>query len=100
MEDLVSPYTSFAAAYDTMMANVDYVRWANYVQKLFAHYNVRPKRILDMACGTGSTAMLLAEKGYEMSGSDRAHHLHSFVPRASRTSLSMAMRVSSSMGRR
>lgn len=72
MEDLVSPYTSFAAAYDTMMANVDYVRWANYVQKLFAHYNVRPRRILDMACGTGSTTILLAEKGYEMSGTDRA----------------------------
>jgi ubiquinone/menaquinone biosynthesis C-methylase UbiE len=72
MEDFVLPYTSFAAAYDRMMANVDYVRWANYVQKLFAHYNVRPKRVLDMACGTGSTTILLAEKGYQMSGTDRA----------------------------
>ncbi|MFC1717236.1 class I SAM-dependent DNA methyltransferase [Candidatus Poribacteria bacterium] len=72
MEDFVPPYTSFAAAYDKMMENVDYVRWADYVDKLFAHYNLRPRRVLDMACGTGSTAILLAEKGYLMSGSDRA----------------------------
>jgi ubiquinone/menaquinone biosynthesis C-methylase UbiE len=70
--DLVPPYTSFAAAYDKMMQNVDYVRWANYMVNLFAHYNYRPRRILDMACGTGSAAILLAEKGYLMSGTDRA----------------------------
>ena len=72
MADLVQPYTSFAAAYDKMMANVDYVRWANYMDKLFAHYNYHPRRVLDMACGTGSAAILLAEKGYLMSGTDRA----------------------------
>ena len=72
MADFVQPYTGFAAAYDKMMANVDYVRWADYVEKLFAHYNYRPQRVLDMACGTGSAAILLAEKGYLMSGTDRA----------------------------
>jgi len=75
MVDLVKPYTSFAAAYDKMMANVDYIRWANYVEALFAHYNYRPRTILDIACGTGSTAILLAEKGYLMSGTDRAREM-------------------------
>ena len=72
MPDVVSPYTKFAAAYDKMMENVDYVRWADYVDKLFARYNFHPKNVLDIACGTGSTAILLAKKGYVMSGSDRA----------------------------
>lgn len=72
MATFVPPYTRFAAAYDKMMANVDYVRWADYIDRLFALYNFRPKRVLDLACGTGTAAILLAEKGYMMSGTDRA----------------------------
>jgi len=72
MAPFTLPYAKFAEAYDKMMANVDYVRWANYIDKLFAFYNFHPKRVLDIACGTGSTAILLAEKGYNMSGTDRA----------------------------
>ena len=72
MTTLVLPYTKFAAAYDKMMENVDYARWANYIDRLFALYNFRPRRVLDIACGTGSATVLLAENGYMMSGIDRA----------------------------
>ena len=71
MPELVSPYSSFSAAYDKMMENVDYKRWADYIDRLFALYNYRPKSVLDVACGTGSPTILLAEKGYMMSGTDR-----------------------------
>jgi ubiquinone/menaquinone biosynthesis C-methylase UbiE len=70
-----SPYTRFAAAYDKMMQNVDYVRWANYIDSLFTFYNFHPRRVLDIACGTGSATILLAEKGYMMSGTDRAREM-------------------------
>lgn len=72
MGPFVYPYTSFAAVYDEMMENVDYVRWADYIDKLFAFYNYHPKSILDVACGTGTIDILLAEKGYRMSGTDIA----------------------------
>ena len=72
MPDVALPYTKFAVAYDKMMENVDYVRWADYIERLFDRYNFHPKKILDIACGTGSTAILLAKKGYTVSGSDRA----------------------------
>jgi ubiquinone/menaquinone biosynthesis C-methylase UbiE len=72
MSDFVNPYTRFAYAYDVMMENVDYVRWADYVGDLFALYNYRPKRLLNIACGTGSIDILLAQKGYEMFGIDLA----------------------------
>ena len=72
MADFVLPYSRFAAAYDKMMQNVNYVRWADYVDRLFAFYDFRPKRVLDIACGTGAPTILLAEKGYLMSGTDRA----------------------------
>ena len=55
-----------------MMENVDYARWADYIDRLFNVHNFRPKSVLDMACGTGSATALLAKKGYEMSGTDRA----------------------------
>ena len=72
MADFTPPYTRFAAAYDEMMENVDYVRWADYIDRLFALYNYRPKRVLNIACGTGSIDVLLARRGYEMSGIDLA----------------------------
>lgn len=72
MSALVPPYTKFAYVYDEMMRNVDYARWADYIDRLFAFYNFRPKRVLDIACGTGSATILLAEKGYMMSGIDIA----------------------------
>lgn len=72
MPEFVLPYSKFAAAYDEMMENVDYIRWADYIARLFAIYNYHPERVLDVACGTGSAAILLAQKGYIMSGTDRA----------------------------
>jgi len=75
MIELSIPYTRFAFAYDKMMENVDYVRWADYIDKLFAVHNYRPKSILDIACGTGSATVLLAQKGYSMSGIDRAREM-------------------------
>lgn len=72
MDRLVEPYTSFAVVYDHMMHNVDYVRWADYIHKLFMYYDLHPKRILNVACGTGSIDVLLAQKGYKVYGMDIA----------------------------
>ncbi|HID55587.1 TPA: class I SAM-dependent methyltransferase [Candidatus Poribacteria bacterium] len=66
------PYTRFAYAYDRMMENVDYDRWARYVEDLFEYYGPIPKRVLDIACGTGQVTVRLARSGYEMFGVDKA----------------------------
>ncbi|MCZ6680115.1 MAG: class I SAM-dependent methyltransferase [Candidatus Poribacteria bacterium] len=72
MRELEKPYEKFAHAYDRMMSNVDYVRWANYIEDLFRHYKCQPRKILEIACGTGALTVLLAERGYEMWGLDCA----------------------------
>jgi len=72
MVELTGPYEKFAYVYDRMMANVDYVRWANYIEDLFKHYKCRPRQVLEVACGTGALTMLMAQRGYEMWGLDRA----------------------------
>jgi len=73
--DYANPYTKFAVAYDKMMQNVDYVRWTNYMVDLFAYYNCHPRKMLDLACGTGSLTIPLAQRGYEMWGLDRAEEM-------------------------
>jgi len=72
LERFSEPYTKFAFAYDKMMENVDYVRWANYMRRLFIHYNVQPRKILELACGTGNVMIELSKYGYKMWGLDRA----------------------------
>ena len=72
MAEIIIPYEKFAHAYDQMMANVDYVRWANYIESLLRNYKCYPRKILDVACGTAALTVLLAERGYEMWGLDRA----------------------------
>jgi ubiquinone/menaquinone biosynthesis C-methylase UbiE len=69
---LTPPYEKFAYAYDQMMRNVNYTRWGDYIKSLFDMYGCKPRRILDVACGTGALTILLASKGYDMAGVDRA----------------------------
>ncbi len=70
--ELTPPYERFAYAYDRMMTNVNYTRWALYIESIFDKYDCKPRCILDVACGTGALTLLLASKGYEMTGIDRA----------------------------
>ena len=72
MTELTHPYEKFAYAYDRMMSNVDYMRWSNYLEELFRHYKYRPQKILDLACGTAALTVMMAARGYEMWGLDRA----------------------------
>lgn len=69
---LTPPYEKFAYAYDRMMKNVNYIRWTDYIVSLFGKYGCEPKKILDVACGTGALTVLLASRGYWMTGIDRA----------------------------
>ena len=69
---LTPPYEQFSYSYDRMMKNVNYTRWCDYIESLFNMYRCSPRTILDLACGTGSLTILLASKGYEVTGLDRA----------------------------
>ncbi len=69
---LTPPYEQFSYAYDRMMKNVNYTRWCDYIVSLFNMYRCSPRNILDLACGTGSLTILLASKGYKVTGVDRA----------------------------
>lgn len=63
-------YSALAAHYDALTDDVQYDAWADYAEHIFARLGVSPKLVLDLACGTGSLSLRMAQRGYEMIGVD------------------------------
>lgn len=54
-------YTSLAPLYDTLMGDVDYESWADFIDEIMQTHHFDPIDILELACGTGSLALSLSE---------------------------------------
>ncbi len=67
---MVQIYNGFAAIYDRLMGDVDYSRWADYIEEIFRLNNIKPVLVLDLGCGTGSFCTEMAKRGYDMIGVD------------------------------
>ncbi len=64
-------YSEFAYVYDRLMDDIQYSKWADYIEALFVKYGrERPELVLDLACGTGSLTLEMAKRGYDMIGID------------------------------
>ncbi len=63
-------FTEVAEIYDSLMSVVPYKWWVDYVEDLWDHFDVDPRRVLDLACGTGSVSRELLRRGYEVAGVD------------------------------
>ena len=68
-------YEYLAGCYDRFTADVDYPAWANYLEKHFARSRLPIRTVLDLACGTGSLTLELANRGYEMIGADLSEEM-------------------------
>lgn len=44
----------------------DYENWFNYIEEIFKRYDKDPKRVLEMACGTGNLSYYLAKNRYNL----------------------------------
>ncbi|MFV0400513.1 MAG: class I SAM-dependent DNA methyltransferase [Oscillospiraceae bacterium] len=64
-----SGYTAFARHYDDLTRNVDYPARAAYFDGLLRQEGERGL-LLDLACGTGSLSLALAERGWDVIGAD------------------------------
>jgi SAM-dependent methyltransferase len=66
----VSGYGAFARHYDALTENIDYKGRAEYFARLIKAHMPQAKLILDLACGTGSLAFELEQKGFEVIAAD------------------------------
>lgn len=63
--DLLAPF------YDKINKDIDYSKWADFIEKLVdKHCGRVPELWLDLGCGTGSMTIELAKRGRDMTGID------------------------------
>jgi len=65
-----APYTAVATIYDTLMADVFTERQRPLIESVISHLGLKPGAWADVACGTGTVACYLAEKGWRVCGCD------------------------------
>ncbi|MCR5484449.1 MAG: class I SAM-dependent methyltransferase [Clostridiales bacterium] len=66
----MSDYGEFARFYDSLTDNVEYDERCDYVHKLLRKNGISDGILLDLACGTGSFSVRMAERGFEVIGVD------------------------------
>ena len=66
----MSSYELFASYYDLLTDNVDYAARGAYLHELLLQYGIADGLLLDLACGTGSLSVQMAQYGYDVIGVD------------------------------
>lgn len=68
----MSVFGAYSQYYDLLYKDKDYVGEAEYVRQLIERYQPGAQSLLDLGCGTGRHALLLASRGYSVTGVDRS----------------------------
>ena len=63
-------YHALAVSYDRLTNDVDYRQTVAFYKRILAREEVHPRTAVDLACGTGSVALLLAEEGLRVTAVD------------------------------
>ncbi|MCI8400119.1 MAG: class I SAM-dependent methyltransferase [Oscillibacter sp.] len=63
-------YTALATSYDGLMADGDYARRAAFLAQELHKSTIPVHTVLDLACGTGTIACLLAREGFQVTATD------------------------------
>lgn len=83
---------TYAHTYDLLYQDRDYAAECDLLERVFQQYaSQRVKTILDLGCGTGNHALLLAARGYSVVGVDRSEDMLGIArSKAKRQRLSIA----------
>ncbi|MBR5236718.1 MAG: class I SAM-dependent methyltransferase [Clostridia bacterium] len=71
----MSSYQDFAFLYDALTFDVDYEKIADFIQSRLRENGIHSGLVLDLACGTGTLALALTHRGYEMLGADNSEDM-------------------------
>ena len=68
-------YKNLAVSYDRLTNDVDYSAVVDFYHEILAAEGVKPRTAADLACGTGSVSLLLAQRGYQVAGVDMSEDM-------------------------
>ena len=71
----MSSYDALAGSYDSMMTDASYLKRADWLERLFKKGSIPVRTVLDLACGTGTIACLLAERGSQVIATDGSEEM-------------------------
>ena len=66
----MNAYENLARSYDRLTNDVDYEATVDFYWQILNREGLQPRTAVDLACGTGSVALLLARKGLQVIGVD------------------------------
>ena len=66
---------TYASAYDYLYQDKDYEKECDFLEAIFKKYAKKVNTILDLGCGTGGHAIILAKRGYKIAGVDRSSEM-------------------------
>src|SRR5690554_3582377 len=72
-------YNKFAYIYDKLMDDIDYESWYLYIESIFQKFYKEPKKILEMACGTGNLSYYFGKNGYDLTCFDLSNDMLSIA---------------------
>jgi SAM-dependent methyltransferase len=89
----------YAGVYDSLYQSKDYKKECDFLERIFKKQKKSIKTILDLGCGTGGHAHILAKRGYKVTGVDRSEDmLKTARINAKKSGLKMDYRRSSIQG--
>jgi len=71
----MSQFFDYSKYYNLLYKDKDYSGEINYVESLIRRFHPSAKSILDIGCGTGIHASLLADRGYTIHGMDLSNEM-------------------------
>ena len=72
-------YEALAASYDRLTNDVDYGATVAFYREILAQEGLRPRTAVDLACGTGTVSILLAQQGLRVIGVDMSEEMLTFL---------------------
>ena len=71
----MNAYHALAASYDRLTNDVDYEATVEFYKQILEREGLKPRTVLDLACGTGSVTKILAEMGFSVTGVDMSEEM-------------------------
>ena len=71
----MNAYRDLARSYDRLTNDVDYAAVVDFYEEILAKEGQKPRTAADLACGTGSVALLLADRGLQVIGVDMSEQM-------------------------